>query len=226
MRGYLEIFYCSFSVPSASSRKGGKVEYFKGCEPGTGEKLGLCACVIHVLLVFFHSWNHSIWDLDLTQVEKPKHTDLKVMGLFSLQVPVNSLLGHWIWSNSFLLSCFESPPVLGCRRGCVTIPPAGGVDVIPSSGVSLLTSQLSCDSLWKDAVYVHISPFNYYEKGIQPIPNLSKVSGLLDYWTSHSFERAFKIGIWMYGFPILSNTHCSIWILLMSTLLSSLKSLP
>lgn len=121
MRGYLEIFYCSFSVPSASSRKGGEVEYFKGCELGTGEKLGLCACVIHVLLVFFHSWTHSIWDLDLTQVEKPKHTDLKVMGLFSLQVPVNSLLGHWIWSNSFLPSCFESP-VLGCRRG----------DVLPS----------------------------------------------------------------------------------------------
>lgn len=51
VRGYLEIFYCSSSVPSAFSGKGEKVEYFKGCESGMGEKLGRGG-LIHVLLVF------------------------------------------------------------------------------------------------------------------------------------------------------------------------------
>lgn len=58
MRGYLEIFYCSFSVPSAFSRKGGKVEYFKGSEPGTGEKLGVCVCVL-----FMYFWSSFILEL-------------------------------------------------------------------------------------------------------------------------------------------------------------------
>lgn len=40
VKGYLGIFYCSSSVPSVFYRKGEKAEYFKGCESGTGEKLG------------------------------------------------------------------------------------------------------------------------------------------------------------------------------------------
>lgn len=118
------------------------------------------------------------------------------------------------------LSAFESLPVLGSRRGCITRRRCGCI-LILSSRVRLLTSQLNLNVLWKDAVYMNISPpLVTIEEGFSLL--LASLR-CLAYWIIElfcSFEHAFKTGttyslsVWIlyikqYSLQYLGSVDCS-----------------
>lgn len=100
VRGYLKIFYCSSSIPSAFSGKQEKVEYFKGCESGTEEKLrsgcnsgtsGVSSSnSFHLSLGFYSGWKANT------------HRFGSGVAILTSSDGLISLLRHWIWSNEGL----------------------------------------------------------------------------------------------------------------------------
>lgn len=157
-------------------------------------KTGAGEGVIHVLLAF-HSLTRSIWASDLTQVEKPTRTDLEAMGLLSLQVMGDSLLGHQI-SGNLGLSSLSLKASLRWAAGGDALP-VGGVDVSlsPLQGSGCLHHSWSCNTLWKGVVYMRISPpLVTTEEGFSLLLASLRCQA---YWIIELFclfEHAFKIG--------------------------------
>lgn len=141
---------------------------------------------------FFHSLTYSIWTLILLGL-KSQHTQI---------------WKQWDYSHSKWWLTRYKDTRFGVTRGSVALKAsqcwAAGGDALPVGGVDVSSSPLqrsgcshqnwSCNTLWKNAVYMHISPLVTTEEGFSLLlPSLRCQA----YWIIElfcSFEHGFKIG--------------------------------